>query len=98
MESLAQNELALKALDLSVTTSQPPSPDLNVTTTWFKLTPTERALAVAQKDECAGVTYVTTSKGLQAFTVVSRSPEPTDRDTWLIGQEGNDLHLSLIHI
>ena len=92
MESLAQNEPALKALDLSVTTSQPPSPHLNVTTAWFKLTPTERALAAAQKDECAGVTYVTTSKGLQAFTIVSRASEPTDRATWLIGQEGNHLH------
>ena len=92
MESLAQNEPALKALDLSVTTSQPPSPHLNVTAAWFKLTPTERALAVAQKDECAGVTYVTTSKGLQAFTIVSRASEPTDRATWLIGQEGNHLH------
>ena len=81
MESLVQNELALKALEVSVTTSQLPSPYHNVTTDWCKLTPTERALAVAQKDECAGVTYVTTSKVLQDFTIVSRASESTDRAT-----------------
>ena len=85
MESLLQNTTALKALDVSVTNTQSPSPSHNVTTDWFKLPATERASAVTQKDECAGVVYVNTSQVLKAFTIVSRASEPTNRATWLIG-------------
>ena len=63
-----------------------------MTTDWFKLPATERASAVTQKDKCAGVTYVNTSQVFKAFTIVSRASEPTNRATWLIGQEGNHLH------
>ena len=73
MESLLQNELALKALEVSVTTTQLPSPYHNVTTDWFKLPTTERASAVTQKYECVGVAYVNTSRVLKAITIVSRA-------------------------
>ena len=79
MESLLQNTTALKALDVSVTTTQSPSPSHNVTTDWFKLLATERGSAVTQKDKCAGVAYVNTSQEFKSFTIVSRASEETDQ-------------------
>ena len=62
------NTTALKALEVSVTNTRVPSPSHNVTTDWFMLMATERASAITQKDECAGVAYVNNLQEIKSFT------------------------------
>ena len=86
-----QNEMALQALEVSVTNTRRPHTTHNMCKAWLSMTLELHEAAIGQVDECPGSMYFNSDKELVSFTIVLRPCVQNNQADWLISQQGNHL-------
>ena len=91
MGDILQVEMALTALEVSVTKFRAPDATYNPLQVWLPMELVMHKAAICQVDDCAGACYFNSNKVLVSITIISSPHARADQTDWLVGQQGNNL-------